>query len=1316
MNSRLKCKGISKFAIVLLTLVMIIASLPALAFAEEDDLQVHVVIKNDIYTLSEGAEWDGTLVDEWVTIDDKSTMLSCIESALSKNNFTANVASNGYISSINGLSELDGGSDSGWMIMQNDWFIDAASSEFSVANGKLHSTDEIIVAYSLDRGVDLGGDFNNNAKTLANLTFNYGTLSPEFSSDVKVYTLTIDSSVNKVQATPTATTKNFMVKTYLGTQADGTEYARKAQIPVSNGSVITIVCGDPSWPTMNQASSVPKETYTVNIVVNAPVNNAPNVKAGAPTTAQAEAGKKFTLDLSTIFEDKDGDSLTYTVSVDGADAVAANKDYEFTPDKEGSVILKFTANDGKATAEHTVTLTADKANTPPYVKATAATTATVSLKYAYNPTVSSFFGDADGDKLTYTVSVNGADPVAINNIYRYQTTELGVMTFKFTASDGKASVSHTVTVTVVNDAPTVQAKAATTGVNKLGEEYSLDLSTIFTDKNKDTLTYKVSVDGAEYVATESPYKITPAKAGDTVLKFIANDGLESSPEHTFTLSTFDSGIVKINTTPSDATVRVYEGTDELTPSDQGEYKVNIGYATYTYEVIKEGYAGKSAEIKTSGNITVELQKLGESTFTSVDAYWPIFRGNDSNMAIVDTKLPITANSTKLAWNKKFGTGWSDAPSVQIIADNSLVVMCNTKIYKLSLDDGKILAQGDMTTTPNWGYTAPIYAEGLIICPLSNGTIQAFNAKTLESVWVYQDMLKGQSITPIAYSDGYIYTGFYTGTTNGNFVCISLADEDPASTNETKLATWKVTNKGGYYWSGAGVVGDYVVFGSEQDAEKNGHLFVVNKYTGNIVEKVAIPNNIRSTIAYDSSTSKIYFTTQGSRLYSANIDKSTGKLSNIRYTDIANASVSTPIVYKGRIYVYTDAKFFVVDDSTMDVIFSVSGTGIAKASPILSTAYESDGYLCFYNTYNSSPGGIRMVKVKTDAKSADDAEVIDIYNADGFKQYCICSLICSEDGTIYYKNDSLNVLAVEKINTPPNVKEGASTSATIDLNDKFTLDLSAIFEDKDNDKLTYTVSVDGKEAVNAPKNYELTPDKSGSIELKFTASDGKASAEHKITLKVNTSPNVKDNAAKNGEVDQYSTFTLDLSTIFEDKDNDKLTYTVSVDGADAVETTKNYKITPNKAGSINLKFVASDGRKSVEHKFTLVVNKVYIITSGNDSTWVINSTKDIVITCDGPFSEFVGLMIDGEMLEEDKYTVEEGSTVVTLKPEYLSSLSVGEHDIRFVYESQNVDGVFTIKDLSTPKTGDNIDNLILLGIAMSVGAIGIYSINKRRKHN
>ncbi len=64
--------------------------------------------------------------------------------------------------------------------------------------------------------------------------------------------------------TPTALNKNFQVHASLDSQ----EYKRTQTIPVTDGSVITVICGDPAWPTMNDAAGIPGQSYTINITVS----------------------------------------------------------------------------------------------------------------------------------------------------------------------------------------------------------------------------------------------------------------------------------------------------------------------------------------------------------------------------------------------------------------------------------------------------------------------------------------------------------------------------------------------------------------------------------------------------------------------------------------------------------------------------------------------------------------------------------------------------------------------------------------------------------------------------------------------------------------------------------------------------------------------------------------------------------------------------------------------------------------------------------------------------------------------------------------
>ena len=78
---------------------------------------------------------------------------------------------------------------------------------------------------------------------------------------------------------------------------------------------------------------------------------------------------------------------------------------------------------------------------------------------------------------------------------------------------------------------------------------------------------------------------------------------------------------------------------------------------------------------------------------------------------------------------------------------------------------------------------------------------------------------------------------------------------------------------------------------------------------------------------------------------------------------------------------------------------------------------------------------------------------------------------------------------------------SSATATTTVDTAWTLNLADIFEDADNDPLSYKVSVNGAAPVDADANYSYTPTKAGeTTTLVFTASDGKAdSPTYTVTL-------------------------------------------------------------------------------------------------------------------------------------------------------------------------------------------------------------------------
>ena len=244
--------------------------------------KVQVIVENTTYPVEDGAPWDGELVDEWIDLNADSTMMNCIVAALEKKGFTQTGAENGYIASIEGLSQMDGGGESGWMGTLNDWFTNFGFKEFTVENGSLSNGDVIRIMYTcVGLGADLGGTWGNSDTTLAALDIQGGKLLTRFApgeaGNTYEYTLAIDGESADLKLTPTAANKNYLTKIFLNEKVTSDEeggsfFKRTQMIPVAAGDTIYVGCGEYAWPSMNKQETEARDytgTWYVLHVVNA---------------------------------------------------------------------------------------------------------------------------------------------------------------------------------------------------------------------------------------------------------------------------------------------------------------------------------------------------------------------------------------------------------------------------------------------------------------------------------------------------------------------------------------------------------------------------------------------------------------------------------------------------------------------------------------------------------------------------------------------------------------------------------------------------------------------------------------------------------------------------------------------------------------------------------------------------------------------------------------------------------------------------------------------------------------------------------------
>ncbi len=392
----------------------------------------------------------------------------------------------------------------------------------------------------------------------------------------------------------------------------------------------------------------------------------------------------------------------------------------------------------------------------------------------------------------------------------------------------------------------------------------------------------------------------------------------------------------------------------------------------------------------------------------------------SDSSITHFKTPRTHQESKLFWQKSFGSSYKDAPGVPAVVNDTLLVTSGAKLLKLDAFTGKTIKSVTMADTPSFGYTPLLYENGVVYCPLDNGKIQAFDYKTMRSLWIYTDPAGGQALTPIVYDNGRIYTGFWNDENlKANYVCIDVKDEDPRSADEKKTAIWIYENIGGFYWAGCAVAGDCVIFGGDDGtfyADRSSKLVSLNKNSGALIDSVDIVGDQRSTVTY--SEGKVYFTTKAGYLYRVGVTAA-GRFekSGLKRVYLGGASTSTPLIFNGRIYLGVQGSGFgagyfkVINADTLSVIYSADTNGYPQGGFLLTDAYYKDtGKVYIYAACNGLPGGITVFE-----DSANQTQPLSsgLFTPSGKNSgYCISPVLCEENGTLFYKNDSGTVFAIK----------------------------------------------------------------------------------------------------------------------------------------------------------------------------------------------------------------------------------------------------------------------------------------------------------------
>lgn len=450
--------------------------------------------------------------------------------------------------------------------------------------------------------------------------------------------------------------------------------------------------------------------------------------------------------------------------------------------------------------------------------------------------------------------------------------------------------------------------------------------------------------------------------------------------------------------------------------------------------------------------------------------------------------------------------------------------------------------------------------------------------------------------------------------------------------------------------------------------------------------------------------------------------------------------------------------------------SISGVKIVNASDVDMTGnYDIttvNGILKIAHDTTLAMDRIEAVKTKTSYIAGDILNVDDLtvtaYYADGYSEVITgyttnvsdinMSTIGNKTLTVSYTKDG--VTKTDDISITVNAVPVTEYTITASAGANGSISPSGAVSVEEGGSKTFTISPSSGYVIDTLKvdGMEVTATTS------YTFSDVNANHTIEVTFKQEsqtpdvTEPSITtqpDNATV--KVGETATFTIaasgtDLTYQWQIDRNDGNGW-VNIVGATATSyTTSTVNISCN---GFKYQCVVSNAAGTVTSNtavLTVTENTTpdpepvdYEILDGANSNWEQNSDGILSIRGSGEFSKFVGVKVDGNLVDAKNYTVKEGSTIVTLKAEYLNTLSVGSHTIEIVWTDGTASTTFTIKAASSdngnnnqndnnnsnpddsdkkeeaPKTGDDTP-VVWLFILSIISGTGLILIAKKRREN
>ncbi len=832
--------------------------------------------------------------------------------------------------------------------------------------------------------------------------------------------------------------------------------------------------------------------------------------------------------------------------------------------------------------------------------------------------------------------------------------------------------------------------------------------------------------------------------GDSNFTITANHTVGTG---TVTYSSSDTDVAEVNSTTGLVTIKkVGTTTITATANENADYAEAAVSYDLTVDKKEISYTATVKDKTYNGNVTAEVENV---TFTGLVGTETLTKDTDYTVSatFVDSNIGTNKNvnvtltlkeTTKTANYKLTGTSYVAIANItgKEIQDTDVTLGTTTYTYDGTAKEPSVTVKVDENTLTKGTDYEVVYTNNV---NAGTGKAKIIGMGNYSGTVNKDFVISPKSITPTIED---ISAVTYNGEAqkpelvvkDGTTVLIKDTDYTVSYSNNinagTATATISKVANSNYTFS---------------DANK---AFTINKY-----ELQATNISLQyTTVRYDGNpkTPTVTVKVNGNTLASGT-DYEVGYSNN---TSIGTATVT--VTGKGN-YEGTPTKNFEIKNKDVLTISGIENQQVTyTGNPVslVGTLTVSNGIAPSALTekwYNSSdaeiskPTNVGLYKVVYSYED-DDYVGSKTVNVEITKKVSVAPTVTNKKGTA---GDTLSTVSL------PTNAEWVSSDEVITVGDNnYQAKYTENGDTTNYTTVTFNVNVYGLSKVNITTNVTNI--------IGGTISEGKVDALEGTKYTVTFTPNAGyeiDNVKVNGTLKTVRNNKLELTVGNQDINvvvtykkiqykitiNDVENATITPNGMILVDynSNKEFVITPNagyKLTSVKVNGVEKlasivDDKLVLENilsdaKIVVTVEKItYKVVEGAGQTYTITKDGEATFKINGEFSLFDKVYVDGNLVAEENYTAKSGSTIITFKPDYMNSLTEGNHTLKVTYtDGGDATTTFTIAKVAeenngtadkaenttnNPKTSDNIVTFVAMFIVSVLGIAITVKYNKNK---